>query len=313
MDKPSTPQTEQIPHSGNLPDGLRENPINEYDKTSLQEAYDNDLLTSVVTPDTPADLIEEKAEKNKSTRRLFTKIGVVASIAISATGATIFGVNSMASNEPLKSDPVPAASAEPLATNKPEVVPESNGFEVVGLPSVSELEISAEQSDEEIAQDIVSIVSDWGMSGANSEMNDLQYEGDNSYLSLPEYVNKISEASDPVYAEVLYGENATNPVFQESIELQENRHNQILTAHFQTYGNQNSAPYFSKQNFESLVSATENTDGTKTLVVDMVREDNGDENIVDGSGNGYETEATFVTAAVDGKIKLVQPATFIAQ
>ncbi|TFD14186.1 hypothetical protein E3T26_08665 [Cryobacterium sp. TMT1-21] len=193
-----------------------------------------------------------------------------------------------------------------------KLVEEPTGFEVFGMPTVAEIEISSEQTDEEIAQDLISVISQWGMTGANRDMLDYQTEGDNGLLGLSEFVAKVGEEVNPVFEEALYGVNASNPEFQEAIALQEQSHAEIITANYQTYGTQNKAPYYQKLVFTRLDGAYPNDDGSTTLFIGVMREDNGDQNIVAGSGNGYEMEATLVINKIDGKVKIVQPPTFVA-
>lgn len=320
MDNPTNNQntgTEQVPHSGNLPDGLKEQPVNDYDKTSLQAAYaltDDSGEYVIKTPSTVAELIPKKS-KNK----LFITLGATAAGILVASGA-IFGINAINNDtDTPKGGPVaeaPADPSEPAAPIETEApVEEAPGFEVFGLPTVAEIEISANQTDEQIAENLISVISQWGMTGANREMMVYQTEGnngDNGYLSLSEFLTKVGEQVNPVFEEALYGENASNPEFQEAIALQEKTHAEILGANYQTYGSQNAAPYYQKLNFDDLDGAFPNDDGTTTLLIGVHREDNGDENIVAGSANGYEMEATLIYEVVDGKVKLAKPPTFVA-
>jgi len=304
---------EQVPHSGQLPGKLRENPHREFDKTPLKDAYaltDKNGDYVIVTHDSAAELLETKVEK-KSKKSLFIGLGATAAGLLVAGGA-FFGIS--AANDTPKSEPVaeaPVDSSEPVETEAPAETPV--GFEVAGLPSVAEIEISAEQTNEEIAEDLVNAFSDWSMVGANREMYDLQFEGDNGYLGLSEYVAKVAEVSDPVYEEALFGEKVSDPLFQEVIDFKELQHNQVLMAHYQTYGTQNEAPYFSIEKFVSLQNVVEGDDGTITMYVDTVREDNGDKNIVDGTGTGNHTRANYVISKVDGVVKIVEPPLYVDQ
>ena len=314
--------TQNVPHSGNLPEGLREEKVNDFDNTPLSQAVEENLIT---TPNTVADLVEAAPEK-KSRRRLL--IGSSLGLAgLLLAGGVAMGLNN--NNDEPKGGPVAEAPAnpgeevpfgeEPANPVDPEVTPEEPeaeapaGFEVAGLPSLAELEINPGQSDEQVAQSLVKLSSDWSMAGANKEMYDLQYAPDNEYLSLEDYVTKITDATDPIYVQAIYGDNATNPLFADAIALQKEQHRQVLMAHFQTYGNQNTAPYYQKENFSQLQEAVKHEDGTTTMFVTMIREDNGADNIVEGSGNGSVTRATYITGEVNGKIKLVQPAAYVLQ
>jgi hypothetical protein len=310
--------TQNVPHSGNLPEGLREEKVNDFDNTPLSQAVEENLIT---TPNTVADLVEAAPEK-KSRNKLFAGIGAGV-VGLLVVGGVALGLNNGNADNGPKDGPVAEAPVnpgeEPANPVDPEVTPEEPeveapaGFEVAGLPTLSELEIAPGQSDEQVAQSLVKLSSDWSMAGANKEMYDLQFEGDNGYLSLEDYVTKITDATDPIYVQAIYGDNATNPLFADAIALQKEQHRQVLMAHFQTYGNQNTAPYYQKENFSQLQEAIKHEDGTTTMFVTMIREDNGADNIVEGSGNGSVTRATYITGELNGKIKLVQPAAYVLQ
>ena len=198
-------------------------------------------------------------------------------------------------NEATPNEATPTEATEPAA------------FEGVGLPSVAEIEIGAEQTELEIAQNLVATFSDWKMSGANREMFDAQFEGDNIYLGTSEYVSLVTDTLDPIYEEALFGENATNPLFQDAIEFKRLQHDQLLTAHYQTYGSQNEAPYMETQIFLSLESAIEREDGTVAMIINTVREDNGDKNIADGTGTGHRVQAHYTVSKEGGVVKIVAP------
>jgi len=270
------------------------------------------------------------APEKKKRNKLFIALGAgVAGLLL--VGGVAKGINDSNADNGPKDGPVAEAPVdpgeevpfgeEPANPVDPEVTPGETetepetpaAFEVAGLPTLAELEINPSQSDEQVAQSLVKLSSDWSMAGANKEMYDLQFAPDNEYLSLEDYVTKITDATDPIYVQAIYGENATNPQFADAIALQKEQHRQVLMAHFQTYGNQNTAPYYQKENFSQLQEAIKNGDGTTTMFVTMIREDNGADNIVEGSGNGNITRATYLTAEVDGKIKLVQPPAYVLQ
>ena len=111
----------------------------------------------------------------------------------------------------------------------------------------------------------------------------------------------------------MFGNNASSPQFQESIELTELQHYQVLNAHYQTYGTQHEAPYVVKQEFLSLQNVVEGDDGTITTYIDTVRMDNGYKNIVDGTGTGTHRRANYVIRKVDGVVKIVEPPSCVDQ
>lgn len=117
----------KIPHSGKQPEGSVEQPINNFDNTPLQVAYEKGLIND--TPDTAAEFTP------KSRNRLFLKIGaVVAGLSLSA-GAVILGVNT-ANSEPGESKPVAEAPVDPSAPVAP--VEGETPVEVVPAPSTPE-------------------------------------------------------------------------------------------------------------------------------------------------------------------------------
>ncbi len=288
MDK--TPQeTQNLPHSGNLPDSLREAPVRDFDKTSLHEANENKLL---VTPDSAADLIGNNPNK-KSRKGLMIGVGA-AGLAIAA--GAVFGINA-ANQAPEQAAPAPAAPAEPGEPAEPngEVAeqPAQNGLEVAGLPTVSELEVSSELPDAEVAEGFVSLFSEWGMAGANEEMRDLSYEGDYPNLSLSEYGELVAETSAPVFAAAAYGDYINDPAIQESISEQIDYNAVIIQGHIQTYGQQSDETFYQYVNFVSLDSVTENADGTVTYVSTVEQDSNRSQNIIEGDNDGYLMNATF--------------------
>jgi len=317
---------ENVGHTGNAPGTLQERPVEIFDNTPLDQAVADNLIT---TPDSAQYLTEATPVTPEKKKRRGVIAGIGAGVVgLLVVGGLAMGLNNNNDNGP-KGGPVAEAPVDPgeevpfgeepanpvdpeVSGEEPEVEAPA-AFEVAGLPTLAELEIAPGQTDNQVAESLVKLSSDWSMAGANKEMYDLQFEGDNGYLSLEDYVTKITDATDPIYVQAIYGENATNPQFADAIALQKEQHRQVLMAHFQTYGNQNTAPYYQKENFSQLQEAIKHEDGTTTMFVTMIREDNGADNIVEGSGNGNITRATYITAEVDGKIKLVQPPAYVLQ
>ena len=124
---------QQIPHSGNLPEQLREQPVQDFDNTSLPEAVERELLQ---TPTSPASLPEAQPapEQTKKGKKGLV-IGVSASLAGAALVAgSIIGLNAAAggAEEPeapvadpkgtTEVTPEPTASAEPEDKRTPEQI-----------------------------------------------------------------------------------------------------------------------------------------------------------------------------------------------
>jgi hypothetical protein len=320
-------ETANVPHAGNLPEGMRELPVQDFDKTTLHEAAHGnnpDGTPIIKTPDNAADLIPKKSRRNQ-----YIALGSIAGVLIA--GVSYLGISSSQNNEPKGSGPVAEAPldpaevpvgeepaeevpfgempANPVPVETPPVDTETeptNGAElkVVGLPTVAEIEI---------ARDIIQLQSDWMMSGANQDMYDYYYESDYSFAPLSEYINKITAATDSVYIEALYGDNATNEAFKERIDTQKQIHAEVLAANFQTYGVQNEAPFSQTEEFMELQDVSKRDDGTTKMFVRSVRENNMDQNIVDGFGDGSVTRWTFVVGEVDGSIKLIEAPDVVVQ
>lgn len=118
----------QIPHSGNpnLPEGLREQPVNDFDNTRLSEAYERDLLE---TPTSPSALPEAlpAPEQKKSKKGL--AIGISAGLAGAAIVAgSIIGINAAAQG----GDEAEAPAADPKTTTEvtPDPEPEKSAEEL---------------------------------------------------------------------------------------------------------------------------------------------------------------------------------------
>lgn len=124
---------QQIPHSGNLPEQLREQPVQDFDNTSLPEAVERELLQ---TPTSPASLPEAQPapEQTKKGKKGLV-IGVSAGLAGAALVAgSIIGLNAAAggAEEPeapvadpkgtTEVTPEPTASAEPEDKRTPEQI-----------------------------------------------------------------------------------------------------------------------------------------------------------------------------------------------
>ena len=129
--------TQSIPHSGgsHLPEDLREVPQREFDKTTLSEAVDNELITTefphdeeVTVPSlldsteaNPSTTAPEKDDGNTKHNRLIA-IGAAGAAAVVLVGGAIFGIkaagDASAHNEPPKKDP--KATSEPVASSTPE-------------------------------------------------------------------------------------------------------------------------------------------------------------------------------------------------
>lgn len=117
---------QQIPHSGNpnLPEHLREQPVNDFDKTSLPEAYAQQLLQ---TPTSPSTLPEAQPVPEQKKSKKGPLVGIAAGLAgMAIVAASVIGVNNAAKkNEEAEAPaPTPNTSTEVMPDPEPERSPE---------------------------------------------------------------------------------------------------------------------------------------------------------------------------------------------
>jgi hypothetical protein len=203
MDK-SSPNIDHVPHTGNLPEGLQENPLNNFDKTSLRDAVDQGLIS---TPHSTEGYAEPIAEKRKRSSLLKT-VGVFAA-GLAVAGAGFAGYSTM--NNTPKPQPVATAPGEPLPEATPSIEPsqptpvESEAPVSGGeLLSVEALEIPTGLDAEELGTMIVADrFTKWGNAGAVDSL--LQESMDRNLgwdTLIPE---KVSE-NRKIFADALYVE-----------------------------------------------------------------------------------------------------------
>lgn len=302
---PQETEKKQINHAGNpdLPASLREVPVEEFD-TPLHVAEKQGKLSPLPT--------EEAKEPNYNKKN--RKKGLIAGASLVATGiiasgALIIGLgqsrDTQTENDNVPPAPDPAATSEVQPTTEPDDTEidtdAETEFEVFGLPSLESLQVSSSQSDEEIARGLISIIDQWQMSGANKEMFDQSLQSDNVYLSLDEYSAKVAETSADVYATALYGEDyATNEGFVESVEQFTRLNETLLVTNYQTYGDQNQAPYMIELSLDKLNGVVENPDGTFTYSLSLVERDNTSLNIVEGDVDSENRTSHMLTVDKSG-------------
>lgn len=112
----NTSAGEQIPHSGV---GGYEQPVNDFDKTSLQDAVDQGLLT---TPESPAPLVRTQSPEAKPSRRRLTakeRIGLGLAAFGLVGGGTYLATQGGDSNEHTPDRPVASATPNVDPTQEP--------------------------------------------------------------------------------------------------------------------------------------------------------------------------------------------------
>ncbi len=185
-----------VPHSGKLPDALREHPVNEFDNTTLPEAFEQGHLA---TPDSFAPLVDHHPSP-KRRRRLVVGLGAGAAGLAVAAGAA-FGVNALnaapkseptaaAPANPSDAAPSPSGEASPDATDNPEALPiTTEAYEISG-------DLSPEQA-------VTTFVNDrlgpWSMAGATQETVDGYFASGGS----SEYTRTVAAKNAEVIADAV--------------------------------------------------------------------------------------------------------------
>ncbi len=310
MDNPSTPNTEtqQILHTGKLEGELRETPVREFDKTTLNEAVENDLI---ITPSSPAEL-NGNAPENKSRKRLGIILGSsAAAIALAAGG--IFAVN--AANQPPKNQPVATASGNPT----PEATPSPSATSNEKEPTVQSLEIPATLTPEQIGVTLIQDrISQWEMAGATKANQSLYLQGDGSI------VNQIADKNTSTFTEALFAPNWQSNASLSAIADYETKNNASnIEDWFKTYHATPDSKATFPQDFEPYSRSVTVDQGGVTVVshdadstvlsIAATEHENLHNRIGDPSSNLYESNvvnggkfiAKVTTKVIDGNVKVV--------
>lgn len=202
---------------------------------------------------------------------------------------------------------------DPTVPEAVEVIQDSSDSatnpEFSGLPTLDSLQISADLDAQGVAARFTEILGLWNRAGANQENFDLQYEGDDVYLSQPEYLQLIVDATEPVFAEALYGDNWQDPKFSEAIARSSAVQYPTLGAYFTTQGPDFKAPYERRL---SLVDVSEVVEDATTLSMEVVVEDsdNGPEIGTDYTISGIQSRAVLHFVVENGHWVLSSPPDF---
>ena len=238
--------TEKLPHSGNLPEGLKENPVNNFDKTSLEQAYaltDTSGNFVITTPESAKELIETAPKKSK--KGLFIGLGATAAGLIVAGGA-FFGIS--AANEAPKSEPVAEAPADPA-----EPVPSTETATPIEAPVVStnendptitaeneaaileSLRFTSDLSPQAVGEKYSEILTRWNTAGATSETF---YKWFNAGLpDETEFASAIAKGNANTYATALFGEEyASNSYAINFVKSAEESNAGLISGFLRTYG-----------------------------------------------------------------------------
>ncbi|MEV7769908.1 hypothetical protein [Microbacterium sp. NPDC086615] len=265
-----------VPHSGKLPDALREHPVNEFDNTTLPEAFEQGHLA---TPDSPAPLVDHHSSP-KRRRGLVVGLGAGAAGLAVAAGA-VFGVNAL--NTAPKSEPTAAAPANPSDT-----APSPNGeaspdaaANPEALPITTEAyEISGELSPEQAVTTFVNDrLSPWSMAGATQET----IEGHATNLS-DEYTKAIAAENAKVIADALFVPGwQSNEKLRNYVAFEQRNNAGALEMWYLTSESglpQDREPYTRSVTVEDVTVISDEGDSA-VLSVDVAEHDNADKNTVD--------------------------------
>lgn len=282
---------EQVPHSG-VHHGER--PVDEFDKTDLAEAAERGLVNPV--PDTPAELVPEKAKKSR--RGLL--IGATATVAGAAIVAgSWLGVKAATDAGAESEAPAPNPNETSLIEESP--APEETTApieqELTLEQQIAEKQIPAGLSPEEYATALFERQTDWANAGAN---DDLVIRSVEANLSWEEFLPQVVEENAAVFIPALFGPNwRDSEQVVEYVDAMKRMNLTTLQNYVGTAWNQNERP----ENIEGYRTWREPSD--PRLVIDegngrsfqiMVMEfDNSVNNSIDDN----------VIEAYNGRIKLL--------
>ena len=295
------PRIDQVRHSGQTDLPMRERPFNDFDNTTLPEAYDRGLIT---TPDTAEDLVKPETKRSKSYNRL---IATVAGIALLGGGAAV-GYNLMNQSAP-NTEPIPAAPVDP-SDEAPIDAPEVENPEGT-TPSI-ETVISG--IDAEIINDpetlsstfIDNVVNTWQYYGATPENAEIaRTSGD-----LVGTAAQIAAESDQVFIDnYLASDWESNPRLVEWVNGMKETHADSLVIYFKTSNPEitpeNIEPYHAWLEQQSVASTEVNPDGSISIQTIEQFKDNRDMNII-GEADNFTINGRFNTDMLTTRTYIVE-------
>lgn len=301
-DEPTSPAVteQQIPHSGTLPESLREQPVRDFDNTSLPEAYEQGHL---VTPESPAPLLDaHEAPAKKNRKGLLIGLGATGAGIALAAGA-VFGVNAL--NQAPKTEPTAAAPADPSETPaeaSPPASPEVQTF------TAEQLEIPAGLDAETLGKTIVADRwSEWLNAGATNELRWAAHDVNESW---DEFLPKMVDNNREVFADALYvpgwqsNENLLKDITTTRNANLANLQWYVATAWSGDQKPQNKEGYRSWLTVELVQELEDHVDETRTIEVTYSNANNSTMN--DGPAPDPGGIFTITTKVVDGKEKIAE-------
>lgn len=304
MAERSPQEIKSVPHSGNLPEDLREQPVNNFDNTTLSEAHEQG---HIITPDSPAPLVDRQEVKKKSGRRgLMIGLGAGAAGIAIAAGA-IFGVNAL--NQGPRNDPIATAPADPTETSAPTETETEN-------QPLEQIEISATTAPEELGNAFDSRFNSWMMAG--TENPDLQNDmlkaiAEGNVTGYGEYLQPLSEKNATEYADALFVDGwQDNPDLKKWVDLFTKNNAASVETWAQTKDSgisDDKEPFKYWTTIESTTVTSSSADSisissemTEHANINENRSLELDPNLINIDGNELTLEATFVPAGDSLKI-----------
>ncbi len=261
--------TEQtFPHSGgrNVPESLRESPVREFDKTSMQEAIDMGHLGVPTSPSAIAEALPVNPTPEKKSRKKLL-IGASAGLAGMAIAASaVIGINMSTKGDASPSNPE-TPKTDPKGTT--EVITEPSTPEeyraayessiLRGEELTEHFRIPAGLSDEELAETIMDRVDEWENYGANKELSLWLNNRDLSETapSLQELVDEVSRENREAIEDALFTNDLTEVL--PFVERLERTNSSVLGFFKQTSGDTEAYRTWSKITTISGIAMDEST------------------------------------------------------
>lgn len=276
--------------------------------------------------------VAKAVNPNAGSHEGFTKKQRILTLGLLAGGIAVGAVvaNQLSSNvevaPPAPSDQEGTTNNEaqpPVSTPSPENSVSASPTNLTPLETATPVathELSADQSEKELAANIVGTFSDWNSAGATVETH---INRDRS-LSIKEYAAAVAAKNTPIYAAKLFGADyasrmESDPILKKFIEDMEARNAENIVAFLRT-DNTGVAPENQNANnveawkqvttFEDVASYTV-LNGHHQLIIDCVQTDNRNMNLYGGTPGGTEEQKLTVTYTKSDKDVTLTAAKFV--
>lgn len=334
----------QVPHSGNLPEHLREQPVNQYDNTSLPQAYEQQLLTTPETaasllstveqaiaapagwypvneageqrywdgrtwappaaPTTPHATEQQQALKPKKKGKGLA-IGLSAGAAgVAVVTASIIGVNYAQEQSRLNAIAMAEADYEGNGKPEPGVVELPETF----LPAREEIEIPAGLDDEAFARAVIERQSNWLNEGNEDILVDRSMEAN---LSWDDFIPIVTQENADAYAVALFGDSwRSNPEVAPYVAKMQEANRSVMHWYTATAWSGDEKPeniegYYYVREFQS-VTVTAAGDGQRTLEIAYTNINNANMNRYGAVQEPMAPGGVLtITSAVNGDVETI--------